>query len=99
MFGYDWEFIGVTLGVLAFLLTCLWWLVKLFWGWRTDSIKAKQEKMIETILKEQLKPLILRMSNVENDVKNTALANVQMSQTMHSQINKILLTFSGREHD
>ena len=99
MFGYDWEFISVLAGAVAFILGCLWYLARVFWGWRSDSIRSKQEKMVAELLKEQLKPLLLRISTLENDVKNTALANVQMSQTMHSQINKILLTFAGRDHE
>lgn len=99
MFGIDWEFISVSLVVVTFFLSCLWWLARLFWGWRTEVIIGKQEKLIESITKEQLKPVIERLYSLEMDMKNSAMANVQMSQSFNSQINKILLTFAGRDSE
>jgi len=99
MFGFDWEFIGVSLAVVAFFLSCLWWIVQTFWGWRSQAIIAKQEKLVESITKEQLKPIIERLYSLEIDMKNSAMANVQMSQSFNSQINKILLTFAGRDSE
>lgn len=98
MFGYDWEFIGVIITISALAFGAVWYVIKQLWIFRAQALASKQKEAVDAAVKELLKPILSRVSVLESDVKNTALANVQMSQTFNGQLNKILLTFAGRDN-
>lgn len=102
----NWEALGVITAVLAATSVFLGWATKTFWGWRVAMVTAKQEKLIDARLELKFKAFQDKLDNqheeikcIQTDIKNAAAANVHMSNAFNSQINKILLTFAGRDHE
>lgn len=99
MFGYGWEAIGVFVAVIGGSITGLTYIGSIFFGWREKAIIATHEKIVHDILEKRLAVLISRIDTIERDIKSNASANVKMSETFHSHLNKILYTFTGRRDE
>ncbi|MEH6711623.1 MAG: hypothetical protein V7733_10445 [Paraglaciecola polaris] len=96
MVGYGWEAISVFVSIICACIAGLTWLGSIFLGWREKAILANHEKVVNEIIDKRLSALNVRIDTIERDIKSNAAANVKMSETFHSHLNKILYTFTGR---
>jgi len=99
VFGYGWEAIGVFVAIIGGSITGMTYLGSIFFGWREKAILASHEKVVNEIIDKRLSALNIRIDTIERDIKSNAAANVKMSETFHSHLNKILYTFTGRRDE